>query len=103
MATTASQQTGRYRFRKGWFGPVLQQERVDGDDVTTWQDVKRSSLVPERIFAIVRPSQWRAMIESEALKAQLDRVEAQRRAKAEADRKRRRKGQPEFEASRMAP
>lgn len=51
-------QTGRYRFRCGWFGArVLQAEWVD-DDLLEWRDVERALLRPSKVFAIVRPSEW---------------------------------------------
>lgn len=101
--TGRPQPTGRYRFRKGWLGPVMQRETVDAEDVTRWEDVSRASLVPERIFAIVRPSQWEAMRKADEMTAQLERLKVQREAKAASDRARKRKGKPEFEASRLAP
>ncbi|MEO6711370.1 MAG: hypothetical protein ABI054_09595 [Planctomycetota bacterium] len=89
--------TGCYRLRRAWFGfgRVLQQQWIV-DEALEWRDVPMRSQVPQRVFSIVRPSEWVQFRESAARIALMD-----RRAEIARASRRRRDDKPEFEASRL--
>jgi len=95
-----SQQTGRYRFRRGWLGVRILQAEWMGEDRLWWQDVDRKRLQPALVFAIVRPSEWLRFAEAEKLR---ERVElAERRAEIARNSRARRRQPAEFEQSRLS-